>query len=154
MKDLSFDFTTLEATRNNILKIINTRTTEQLNKIPSSFNNNLIWNFGHVIITQQLLVYGLSKTPMYVSEEFVSKYRKGSKPEQVIQHEEIEELKELAHTTIKKLKEDIEKNIFGSYKTYTTSYGVTLNSVQDAISFNNSHEAMHLGTCLDLVKFV
>jgi len=30
---------------------------EQLNKIPEGFNNNLIWNIAHCVVTQQLLCY-------------------------------------------------------------------------------------------------
>jgi hypothetical protein len=33
---------------------------DQLNTIPEGFNNNLIWNIGHIIVSQQLLVYKLS----------------------------------------------------------------------------------------------
>jgi hypothetical protein len=30
---------------------------EQLNKVPPGFSNNLIWNIGHSIVAQQMLVY-------------------------------------------------------------------------------------------------
>ena len=37
---------------------------EQLNTIPSGMSNNLIWNLGHVVVSQQKLVYALSGLPM------------------------------------------------------------------------------------------
>jgi hypothetical protein len=46
-------------------------TLEQLNKVPRGFNNNIIWNIAHVIVTQQILVYKLSGLPMIVTDEMV-----------------------------------------------------------------------------------
>ena len=42
---------------------------EELNKIPEGFNNNVIWNIAHVVVTQQLLVYDMSGLPMLIREE-------------------------------------------------------------------------------------
>ena len=44
---------------------------EQLNKIPTGFSNNLIWNLGHIIVSQQGLVYRLSGLPINVSTEMM-----------------------------------------------------------------------------------
>lgn len=51
-------------------------TIEQLNKIPEGFNNNIVWNFGHIIVTQQMLCYGYSDLPLNVSNEMVEKSKK------------------------------------------------------------------------------
>jgi hypothetical protein len=154
MEDLTFEFYILEKTRTNLLKIFTNKSLEELNKIPASFNNNLIWNFAHVVVTQQLLVYGLSKTPMNISKELINKYRKGTKPTDFVEQSEVDYFVEMASSSIQQVKEDYSKNIFGEYKEYSTSYGTTLSSVSQAIKFNNTHEALHLGTCLDLIKFI
>ena len=62
--------------REILLKILDHHSLEQLNKIPSGFNNNLIWNIAHCIASQQVLVYKLSGLPLQVSDEFLSKYSK------------------------------------------------------------------------------
>jgi hypothetical protein len=50
---------------------------EQLNKIPQEgYSNNLIWNIGHTVVVQQMLVYKLSGLPMMIHDEMVSKYKK------------------------------------------------------------------------------
>ena len=67
-----------KASRNMVTKVIEGYTLEQLNKVPAGFNNNIIWNIGHIIVTQQLLVYKLSGLPMIVTDEMVEKYRKGT----------------------------------------------------------------------------
>lgn len=52
----------------------------QLNKIPDGFNNNLIWNIGHIIVAQQSLVYRGSNLPMYISDDLVNLYKPGTTP--------------------------------------------------------------------------
>ena len=67
-------------TRKNFIGLIESLTTEQLNKIPDRFSNNIIWNFGHNVVTQQLLCYKLAGKEPYMNEEIINEFRKGSKP--------------------------------------------------------------------------
>ncbi len=127
---------------------------DQLNKIPIGFNNNIFWNIAHLVATQQQLVYGLSGLPMNVSDSFVAKYKKGSKPEENATKEEVEELKGLLFSTIKETEEDYGKCIFKDYNPYTTSTESTIKSVEEAIEFNNFHEGIHLGYILALKKLL
>ena len=62
--------------REILLKVLDSHSLEQLNKIPEGFNNNIIWNVGHCVAAQQTLVYKLSGLPTMVSEDFILKYRK------------------------------------------------------------------------------
>jgi hypothetical protein len=151
---MNFQFYVLKATRDNMLRIMDSLTMEQLNQIPEGFNNNLIWNFGHVVVTQQLLNYALSGLPMHLSEEIVNKYRKGSKPNLIVSEGEYEMLKTAAFDLIETLKKDYEAGVFKTYNPYTTSYNTTLTSIEEAINFNNVHEALHLGLMMALRKFV
>ncbi|WP_020528013.1 DinB family protein [Flexithrix dorotheae] len=140
------------ASRNNILKIIESHSIDDLNKIPEGFNNNLVWNFGHIIVTQQLLTYGLAGLELNLDMGIVNKFRKGSKPTSPISSEEVDFLKEKLFPLVDKLEEDLGKKIFENFKTYPTSYGYELNSIQEAIAFNNTHEGMHLGYMLALKR--
>lgn len=144
----------LLTTRENIQKIMDSFSLEQLNHIPPGFNNNLIWNYGHVIVTQQLLVYQLSKMDMLIAPELVNKYRKGTKPEQSVSQAEYNILQDLMHSLPKRTINNYEAGLFKDYTTYTTSYGVTISNVEEAIYFNNIHEGMHLGVMLSIRKFV
>lgn len=152
------DFDILKTTRGNIIKIISGCSLSELNTIPTGFNNNLIWNFGHVIVTQQLLCYGLSGQEMYTNKELIAKYRKDSKPssESPVDQLEYDQLNALFELTTQKINEDYKAGKFGenAFKEYTTSYNMTLRNPEDAIRFNNVHEAMHLGQCILLKKFV
>lgn len=41
-----------------------------------------------------------------------------------------------------------------NYKSYTTSYGVELTNIEEAIRFISVHEGVHFGVMLSLKKFV
>ncbi|SEK71155.1 DinB superfamily protein [Aquimarina amphilecti] len=145
----------LEITRTNrrlLAKIMDSFSLEDLNKVPEGFNNNLIWNIAHVVVTQQLLVYKLSGLPMMIGDDMVVKYRKGTKAEGFASKEDVEQVKELLFTTIDQAEKDIDSSVFEEYQEYPTSTGFVLRSVKDAISFNNFHEGIHLGYVLALKK--
>lgn len=144
----------LKTTRRNILKAVESLTNEQLNHIPKGFNNNIIWNLGHLAVTQQLLCYRMGGVKTLVNDELINKYRKGTKPEATIGEEEIQSIKKSLLDIADCLEVDIDKQVFQTYKSYPTSYGVTLNTIEDAIIFNNVHEGLHYGTVLALKKLV
>ena len=131
---------------------IENHTLEELNKVPKGFNNNIIWNIAHTIVTQQLLVYNLSGLPMLLSEEMVAAYRKGTKTERDLSQDEVNLVKGLLFSTIEKTKEDYDNNFFQSYTEYTVSTKSTLSNVEEAIDFNNFHEGIHFGYILALRK--
>lgn len=150
--DKQFDI--LKANRLLILKLIDTLTLEQLNKIPNGFNNNIAWNLAHLMVTQQLLCYKFSELPMNVSNEWVENYRKGTAPKRDISQQEFEQIKTQFLALTETIEKDYQNNLFKNYKSYTTSVNVTLNSINDAIEFNNFHEGIHLGCILALIKLV
>lgn len=143
-----------ETSRQQYLKILNNYTPEQLNKVPSGFSNNLVWNIGHIIVAQQGLVYRLSGLPGYVSADLVETYKNGSKPTGRTTEQEIDELRELLISTIGKTKKDYQDGQFKTYQEYNTSTGFNLKSAEEAMEFNNFHEALHLGFMMNIRKFI
>jgi hypothetical protein len=135
--------------------IFKTLTLEQLNTIPPGFNNNILWNIGHSIVTQQLLVYGLSGNEFKISQDLIDLYRKGTKPERAMTQKEVDEIKSLLFSTLSQLKADYANGIFKDYTKYTLgTTGGTLSTVEDAIEFNNYHEGLHLGYSMALARLV
>ncbi|TJY38141.1 DinB family protein [Pontimicrobium aquaticum] len=125
---------------------------EELNKVPEGFNNNIIWNLAHVIVTQQLLVYELSGLPMMTNDELVAKYRKGTKVDGDVTQQEVDEIKSLLFSTLEQTQKDYENGVFKNYNSYTTSTNSTMTNVEEAIAFNNFHEGIHLGYILALKR--
>lgn len=148
------ELTHLLETRKNFIRLIDSLTTEQLNKIPESFSNNIIWNFAHVIVTQQLLCYKLASKEMYINDEIVNEFRKGATPTKLVSETEIEAFKKMALDFISKIENDLKTKDFTNYSSYTTSFNVTLNSIEEAVKFNNVHEGLHLGYAMAMKKLV
>ncbi|AUC16342.1 damage-inducible protein DinB [Tenacibaculum sp. SZ-18] len=150
--DTQFDI--LKKSRELVLKRIEGLTHEQLHEIPEGFNNNIVWNVAHLVVTQQLLHYKLSGLQCLVPDELIEKYRKGTVPSEEMSKEEFEEVKELLAGLPDTLVEDYKEGIFKEYTEYPTSTGFVLTSIDTAIDFNNLHEGMHLGTIMALTKLV
>lgn len=145
----------LEIARVNRLalaKIIESHSLEQLNIVPQGFQNNLIWNIAHVVVTQQLLMYKLSGLTMQVSDDMVEKYKKGTKVQGDVSQQEVDKVKKLLFATLDQTEQDLKENNFKTYTEYPTSTGFVLKSIDDALQFNNFHEGIHLGYILALKK--
>ena len=140
--------------REIILALIADLSNEQLCKIPNRFNNNIIWNVGHILVTQQMLTYGLTNQPYKIDKDLVDKYRKGSIVTTIVSADEINQIKELLLSTLDTLESDLKQNKFSSFNYYKTSMGLELNSIGDCIPFMAYHEGIHLGIILSLKKFV
>ena len=147
-----FDIT--RTTRKNVLKTIEELSVQQLNKIPEGHKNNIIWHVGHILATQQLLTYGVTNTEMLVSMHLIEDFRKGTEPYKPALKEDIEDIKQILTEVIDRTEEDYNQSVFSDYEDYTTSYGVTLHSLEEAIIFNNVHEALHLGIIMTMKKLV
>ena len=140
--------------REQLLEYFNKYTLEQLNKIPSGFSNNLIWNIGHVIVVQQALVYKGSGLEGYVSEELFKLYMPGTKPMGNNSQEEVDNLKNLLMSLIEKTEADFQNGKFVTYNERKVGAGFILSSIEDALQFNNYHEGMHFGYMMNIRKFV
>ena len=114
--------------------------------IPAGFSNNIAWNLGHLVVTQEMATYRLSGLPSTVTDEDISRFRNGTSPEDWGDwRPDIERWKGLLRETSEKLVADYEARVFKEYRSYTTSTGFEWNCVEDALMFNNYHEGLHLG---------
>ena len=138
----------------NVLGIVKGLSNEQLNEIPSGYSNNLIWHLAHLLVTQKLLIYGLSNNDLNLEASFIERFRKGSKPNRVISHKSCEEIVQSFNQMYDKLNVDLESKIFIEYKNYPTSYKFEITSLNDAISFNNLHFGLHVSSMLKIKTLI
>jgi len=150
----------LERTRMSMLKTLDEFSEAQLYRIPEGFGNNIVWNFGHLVVSQQFLTYDLAGLPMNVSEDWIERFIEGSSPKNWAGKVDLEELREASLRLVVKTQEDWQAGVFADVsqmKTqfpYKTSFGGELNSVREALHYNNYHEGVHYGTIRALRLFV
>lgn len=152
--NMKFPFDVYRQTRKNILFYLDDLNVDQINKIPDGFSNNIIWNLGHIVVTQQLLFYGNSGIDLEIPTEWIEKYRKGSKPSGTATMEEFNQLKEVLVSLIDKAEVDYVDGLFASYTPYKTSYGIQINTIEDVIRFIYAHDGFHWGIIVALKKIV
>ena len=150
--DLSKSINMLKTERQLLLRGIENLSGEQLLIIPMGSKNNILWNLGHIIVTQQVLHYTLSRLEMRISKELASAFRTGSSPEIWKETPDLTEIKSLFLELPDKLMEEYKNGMFKEFRSYKTSTGVELNSFGDAITFNHFHEGTHTGIILGLIK--
>lgn len=92
-KPMETEFKIARTSRKIFANLLDTYTPEQLNTIPEGWNNNLIWHIGHIIVSQQLLVYAGSGLAPMISKDMIALYVRGTKPERNATQEEIDEMK-------------------------------------------------------------
>jgi hypothetical protein len=144
----------IEQTRRNFRNLVDGLTIQQLNTIPAGFNNNIIWNYAHIISAQQVLCYRNAGLPLVVDENFVDLFKKGTKPGAAVDETQLSHIHRMAVATIEKLKLDINDGLFSNYQEYTTSYNVMLTNIKDAVRFVATHDALHFGYAMAQRKLV
>jgi hypothetical protein len=129
-------------------------TLDQLNKVPDGFNNNILWNVAHSLVTQQLLIYSLSGVKPLVPESWIDSYRKGTKPEAEVTKEFVDALDAALFSTLNQLEADLDSGVFIEFNPYTTSTKMHIDSLETALSFVLFHDGIHIGSVLALAKLV
>lgn len=145
-------FDIIYAGRKKFIELVDNLSIEQLNEIPAGFNNNIAWNFGHIVVSQQMLCYVRAGLAPHMEDDLLKKYQKGTKPESVIPEAEVALLKDYAFSLIEQLKTDLEADKFTGYTTFATQFGVELTSIRDAIPYFATHDTLHLGYAMAIAK--
>jgi len=140
-----------------VLKQISSLTNEQLNTIPGGYNNNIIWNLGHLVSATQAICYKRARLPVTIDDKYFSPFLPTTKPGNFINSEEINIIKELLISTINTLNTDLENNLFSNYtksERIEQVYGIDVSNIDDAIEFLLYHEGFHSGYIVGLIRLV
>ena len=127
---------------------------EQLNEVPEGFNNNIIWNMGHLIAAQQNICYLKPGLPPFLDDLFFQQYKPGSKPESPARADRIEEIKILLLSAADQLKADYNKGLFTDYPSWINRYGLEMSDIDTVLQFLLFHEGLHFGYIMALKRIV
>ncbi len=144
----------IRKTNQTFVGMMNELSIEQINTIPVNFNNNVIWNFAHSLAVQQAFFYGLSGLPNTIENEFINRYKKGTKPEGFVTEIEVNNIIKMFANAIDVFEKDYKNGIFKEYHHYTTSIGFILTNIDEAIQAASFHDGWHFGYARMLKKLV
>ena len=129
----------------------------QLNKVPPGFNNNIIWNLGHMICVQQNMSYVRARRPVIVDDKYFTPYLPHTRPESFVQEADIKMLSELFISTIDALQNDLDKNMFDHYTPSALIpeiYGFDVKNIDSALEYLLHHDGYHAGYINSLMRFI
>ncbi|SDM92441.1 DinB superfamily protein [Daejeonella rubra] len=144
----------IRKTRLIILELINDLSPEQLNQIPEGFNNNIIWNLGHLIAAQEGVFYLRGGLPLNLDQKFFDSFKNGSRPDHEFSTEEIESIKTLLITSLERVDADLKIDAFNNYQSWKTRFNVEISSIEDALNFIPFHEGLHIGCMMAYKKMI
>ncbi len=145
-------FQTAIFTRKLLSNLLDELSLEQLNYTPKGFNNNIFWNIAHIIVTEQMLSYGLSGLEIDIDSDFIKRFKKGSLCKTNYSDNDIQLLKNKYFKLINNTKILYKENRFKNFTEYPTSTNIVLKNIDDALQFNALHEGIHLGVILSIKK--
>ena len=152
---MELQFRNNRITRERVLEAMEGLSFEQLTKSPEGFNNNMLWNFCHIAVTQHLLCFKLAGKDPVIPVTLIDTYRKGSGSSDIKNpKEDFEYFKANYYKLIDLTEENYNAGKLNEFYEYPTSYGVVLGNIEEAINFNNIHEALHLGYIMAMKKLI
>ncbi|WP_454801316.1 DinB family protein [Mucilaginibacter phyllosphaerae] len=79
----------LEENRKLLLNHTANLNEHQYNLVPPGYNNNIIWNMGHLLVVSENILYKDSPYHRPVQELIKPRFQRGSQPEDVVSDDEI-----------------------------------------------------------------
>jgi hypothetical protein len=149
-----FECEILRCSRTRLLQLMEAVNHEMLLKIPEGFNNNILWQIGHCITSQQRHMYMRSGLPMYISREFMESFKIGSSPASWKTIPDVNEVKNLLIDTVNHLESDLESGLFVNYEPFELPIGFHVTNHVQALQAANYHEAEHSGKILSYLKLL
>ncbi len=131
--------------RTRLARSLEECSTEELLWVPTGLRNNILWNAGHLLVSQQGLHYWPAGAELHVSSELVHQFRKGSSPSDWTETPDVDLVLRLLTEVPERLPEDYASGRLSTYQGYTTSTGFQMDSIEAAITFNLFHEGLHTG---------
>jgi hypothetical protein len=138
--------------RRNVLAITENITVAQLNNIPSGFNNNIIWNLGHILVVSDELLYKNSPFSIPSYDFDISAFKKGSRPDNVINEKDIASIRSALSDTVPRF-----RKLLNAYAIETqNNESALLEKLNNdkSILFTLFHEDMHISTILHQLKLL
>lgn len=145
----------IQQTRQVFTELVKQQDLTALNIIPPGFNNNIAWNYGHIMVTTLALCYHRSGVHPDLVIPFQDIYGKGSRPTFLISQEEIDMISEALTHSMQQILTHYEEGRFDSVTPFSTStYGLELQNIEEILQTCLMHDNLHLGYAMALKRTI
>jgi hypothetical protein len=138
--------------RSNLLEITENLTVEQINTIPNGFNNNIVWNMGHILVVTDELLYKNSPFSIPSYDFDISRFKKGTRPDNVVDEKDISLIREALSDTVPRIRKLL--NVYAIETQNNESELLEKLGNDRSIQFTVFHEDMHISTILRQLKIL
>ncbi|HIA46739.1 MAG TPA: DinB family protein [Candidatus Hydrogenedentes bacterium] len=129
-------------------------TDEQFVAIPDGFNNNILWNVGHITHVMSSLCYRPAGLDAIVPDFYNEAYKNGSSPADWSETPSIEEAKSTLAAAGGRVQEDLKSGAMDNFNAFELFPGFKIESADQALAFNAFHLGIHIGMIMNLKKIV
>ncbi|GAB3788865.1 DinB family protein [Spirosoma horti] len=139
----------LEEKRNSLIEKTKNLSLEHYNFIPPGFNNNIIWNLGHMLAVSESILYKNSNFLPPAHAFDITRFKRGTKPEQSYTAEEITSIRQALLDTVTYFKKQAAAELTVAEAQVDGSSNVINGAVLQFLLF---HENLHYRTIGNLLK--
>lgn len=149
-------FRHMEAVRDLTLKQMEKMPSGVIEIIPTGFNNNIHWNFGHIPYVQEKLCYLIAGEKVNLPDDYEKYFSAGTKPSDWKgTPPSMEEISETMKEQIHRLKRTHSGRLEDHLpEPYTNLMGVKFETIGDAFLFTLYHESFHVEAIKQILKVV
>ncbi|MBI5092066.1 MAG: DinB family protein [Candidatus Hydrogenedentes bacterium] len=133
-------------------------TKDQLLKVPDHFNNNVLWNLGHLLYYQCNFFYGLTQQPFPLpagcEEQYKELFADGTSPKTWKSQPDVAAVQAQFASLTETVLADAAAGKFDGFKTVELFPGMTLHNANETAAFHAVHLGMHIGAIGALKKLI
>ncbi|MNZ54494.1 DinB superfamily protein [compost metagenome] len=143
-----FLFKQLEFARSQTLKGLDGITESAATRIPDKFRNHILWNAGHIYLVQERFAFVLHGLEAQLPESFITLFAPGTTPLNWTESPPaFTEVIDMLQKQPQRIQDALKNCIWDKIATpYTTSTGMTLDTIGSFLNFTFYHEGMHYNT--------
>jgi hypothetical protein len=144
----TFIFKQLEFARNQTLKVLDGVTESTATRIPEKFRNHILWQGGHIYLVQERFAFSIHGFDAKLPEPFKALFAPGTTP---LNWTETPPALSEVTDMLRGQQERIQLALKGRIgekapSPYTTSTGMTLETIGEFLNFSLYHEGMHFNS--------
>ncbi|WP_181347636.1 DinB family protein [Thalassobacillus sp. CUG 92003] len=146
-------FQHMESVRNRTISSLETTPDYALDTVPKGFNNSLRWNFGHILVVQEKLVYGFTGEDKQLPEQYVSFFSPRTSPSQwESTPPRAEEIQSYLQAQTSQIKQTFANRLHEKRDQPMQIGSFHLATLEEAMTFSLYHESIHQGTIIGLKR--